>query len=191
MVSPRTAVPPLATTRSAAYPSAGLAVIPEFPSDPPHSSARQSLLAGCSVRRQASATGRMSATARVTASTVRATPPWSWMLTTVGRRGACPRLDPGAIRSWTSTISLAWLTSHPSPTSTQAATLGWRANPASTRSSWTWSGPRACIPHPPLWVTAKTPSTCGKSRRKSGPRNRSATSRDVLAEQFTAEITAT
>ncbi len=114
------------------------------------------------------------------------------MLTTVGRRlVADVRLDPGAIRSWTSTISRAWLTSHPRPTSTHAATLGWCANPASTRSSWRWSGPRVGIPHPPLCVTAKTPSTCGKSRRHSGPRNRSATARDVLAEQFTALMTTT
>ena len=54
-----------------------------------------------------------------------------------------------------------------------------------------WSGPRVGMPHPPLWVIAKTPSTLGNSRRHSSPRNRSATALDVLAEQFTALMTAT
>src|SRR5271157_4805332 len=40
-------------TRSAATPSAGLAVTPELPSEPPHSIARQILEAGCWDRRHA------------------------------------------------------------------------------------------------------------------------------------------
>ena len=51
-------MPPAATSRSLATPSAGLAVMPELPSDPPHSSATQSFDAGCSVRRQAFASGK-------------------------------------------------------------------------------------------------------------------------------------
>ena len=51
------AVPPWATSRSAATPSAGLAVTPELPSDPPHSMARQILEAGCSVRTHELASG--------------------------------------------------------------------------------------------------------------------------------------
>src|SRR3954470_20705080 len=84
VVSPRTAVPPCATTRSAATPSAGLAVTPELPSDPPHSIARWIFEAGCPVRAHALASGKSWLTAATAASTVREIPPCSWMLSIRG-----------------------------------------------------------------------------------------------------------
>ena len=97
-------MPPYRTSSSTAQPSAGFAVIPEAPSEPPQFVARISSEIGWRVRRASLATGRRSCTALIPASTVLRTPPDSWIERTRGL--------PSFWRSMKGTV---WFTSHPSP----------------------------------------------------------------------------
>jgi len=97
-----------------------LAVIPELASDPPQLVASTSSEIGWGLRRASLASGRSLATSWEARSTVFRIPPASWMLTIVGLRSGWP----GAAIRWRSTITAAWLVSHPSPIKMYAATFG-------------------------------------------------------------------
>src|SRR5262245_6437877 len=98
---------------SIAQPSAGLAVIPEYPSDPPQLVATIRSDAGRGVRRAASTRGSSCAISATAASTAFRVPPSRWIVTTGGRPLGFPFGEPygGDTESWT--IGSAWLTSQP------------------------------------------------------------------------------
>src|SRR6218665_161342 len=85
-VSDRMAVPPWRTRMSIAAPSAGLALMPEKPSEPPHSSPMQRWLALTLLRRAALASGSISSTARMPASMVARGPAVSCITSVRGGR---------------------------------------------------------------------------------------------------------
>ena len=84
-VSARIDVPPAATSRSLAMPSAGFAVMPESASEPPHSSPREMAESGavCTAWRRASAVSR--STSGAVAATVAALPPQPASVTSSSR----------------------------------------------------------------------------------------------------------
>ena len=118
-VSLRMAVPPWRTRMSMAAPRPGLAVMPEKPSEPPHSSPILRWLALTVVRRASLAMGSISSMARMPASIVARVPPTS-CITIV--RSSLPSFSPCE-----STSESTWLRSHPRPTMSTPARLGWRA----------------------------------------------------------------
>ena len=80
-------MPPQATIMSEATPNAGLAVIPELPSDPPQFVASTISLAGIGSRCTSFTSGSSSRTFRTPASTVFCVPPWSCIVNTGGAPG--------------------------------------------------------------------------------------------------------
>ncbi|MNT57448.1 hypothetical protein D3C72_1948150 [compost metagenome] len=102
-----------------AAPSAGLAVIAEYPSEPPHSRPIFRWLAGTGLRRAALACGSSASVARMPASIVARVPPVS-CITSVRTRAS-------SARCCDSINEATWLRSQPSPTISTAARLGWRA----------------------------------------------------------------
>ena len=109
-------MPPLRTSRSAATPSAGLAVMAENPSEPPHCSPRIRWRAGTFWRLTALAAGSISLILAMPASTVLRVPPVSWM-TRVWIR------EPTSSSSAT-TSAESWLDSQPRPMISTPAKLG-------------------------------------------------------------------
>ena len=73
-------MPPWLTSRSEATPSAGLAVIPEYPSDPPHCMPITSSDTGIGSRRAASALAAISSSISTPLATVARVPPVCWMV---------------------------------------------------------------------------------------------------------------
>ena len=73
-------MPPRPTRRSEATPSAGLAVMPEKPSEPPHSSATLSSEAGIGSREMALTSGRSAWICSTIVAMVLVVPPVSWMV---------------------------------------------------------------------------------------------------------------
>ncbi|MNT31776.1 hypothetical protein D3C72_1676250 [compost metagenome] len=102
-----------------AAPSAGLALMPEKPSEPPHSRPILRWLAGTGWRFAALAAGSIASTARMPAAMVARVPPVS-CITSVCTAG------PGS-RPCDSTSDATWLRSQPRPTISTPARFGWRA----------------------------------------------------------------
>ena len=93
--------------------------MPDSASEPPHCSARVSAEAGHGVRRAAFASTSISATIARPRRTVSRCPPTDWMFIVLS---SVPVSRPSL-----ATVSPSWLISQPSPTSSTAATFGWRA----------------------------------------------------------------
>ncbi len=102
-----------------AAPSAGLALMPEKPSEPPHSRPILRWLAGTGSRVAVLAPGSISSMARMPAWMVAAVPPLSCMTmvrTWLPGTRPCDSIRPAT-----------WLRSQPRPTISTPARLGWRA----------------------------------------------------------------
>ncbi len=112
---------------SVAAPSAGLAVMPDSPSEPPHCRPTTSSLSGIGTRSTALTAGSSSAIAAIAAAIVLRVPPVSWMVRPWKR--SSPEA-PNACR-----MRPTCITSQPSPMNSAAPTLGCVAWPHSTRCS--------------------------------------------------------
>ena len=146
-------MPPMPTSRSEAAPRAGLAVMPEKPSEPPHCSARRSSEAGTGSRVARFTSGKSAWIWSTIIATVLVVPPVSWMVRPWKRSArSVPKRD---------FIRPTCITSQPRPTKTAAPTFGWVAWPQSTRCRLSKPGPSAAMPQPVPWAKATTPSTFG------------------------------
>ncbi len=136
-----------------AAPSAGLALMLEKPSEPPHCSPMLRWLALTGSRRTALAWGSSASISPTPWAMVSRVPPMSCM-----SKGT----SSGPLASpWLSSRSAIWLRSQPRPTTSTAARLAWRAKPASVRRKTSKFRLGVDMPQPVLWVKATTPSTLG------------------------------
>src|SRR5579859_2752480 len=151
-------LPPRAAITSATWPIAGLAEMPENPSDPPHFNPTDKAESGAGVRSNLLASTKPKKVWRMACDSISNSVPLC----------CCSKISNGLLklgsRFFSSSCKIGtWACWQPRLRIVAPATLGWWIYPAN-RPQRAWESSRV-PPHPPSWVRNLIPSTLGNTRR--------------------------